>query len=253
MRNCLILGSGRSGTSMVAGTLSDAGYFMGDELTPPRQSNPKGFFEDHHINSINEDLLDPVVPTRPVFWGKERYRYRPLWWQRWLACLSVRTQIACSPEIAARIQSVTRREPYCFKDPRFCYTLNVWRPYLKNVRFVCVFRSPAVTAVSILKECRDAPYLHSLDMTFRQAIRVWTQMYRHVLEIHRFEGDWLFLHYNQLLIEEGLRRLETFLEARVDRTFPELSLRRSFSDEYVPRRTWGVYLQLCELAGYDVT
>jgi len=44
MKNCIILGSGRSGTSMVAGTLAKSGYFMGDNLYPARESNPKGFF-----------------------------------------------------------------------------------------------------------------------------------------------------------------------------------------------------------------
>ncbi|NIM13858.1 MAG: sulfotransferase family protein, partial [Candidatus Aminicenantes bacterium] len=54
MKNCLILGSGRSGTSMIAGILHKAGYFMGDNLYPPRSANPKGFFENWEINEINE-------------------------------------------------------------------------------------------------------------------------------------------------------------------------------------------------------
>jgi hypothetical protein len=45
-RNCLILGSGRSGTSLAAGILAQAGYFMGDELWPVNIGNPKGQFED---------------------------------------------------------------------------------------------------------------------------------------------------------------------------------------------------------------
>jgi Uncharacterized protein conserved in bacteria len=66
MRNCLILGSGRSGTSMVAGTLASAGYFIGDNLYPRLASNPKGFFEDPEINAINEDLLARILP-KPFF------------------------------------------------------------------------------------------------------------------------------------------------------------------------------------------
>ena len=50
VKNCLILGSGRSGTSMIAGILHKAGYFMGDNLYPPRSANPKGFFENWEIN-----------------------------------------------------------------------------------------------------------------------------------------------------------------------------------------------------------
>jgi hypothetical protein len=33
-RSCIIVGSGRSGASMVAGTLQGLGYFMGDNLPP---------------------------------------------------------------------------------------------------------------------------------------------------------------------------------------------------------------------------
>ena len=32
MRSCFVLGAGRSGTSMVAGSVAGAGYHVGDEL-----------------------------------------------------------------------------------------------------------------------------------------------------------------------------------------------------------------------------
>ena len=42
MRNCLILGCGRSGTSMLAVSLASDGYYMGGKLYPERTANPKG-------------------------------------------------------------------------------------------------------------------------------------------------------------------------------------------------------------------
>jgi len=89
MHNVIILGSGRSGTSMVAGTLAKAGYFMGDHLYPGRESNPKGFFEDPEINGINEALLAQIVPKRPRLFGRWLFRSRPLQWQRWLGRVPV--------------------------------------------------------------------------------------------------------------------------------------------------------------------
>jgi hypothetical protein len=67
-RNLFILGSGRSGTSMVAGLFRNAGYFMGDKLHEPRHSNPLGFFEDAAVNNINESILAWRVypPTRQL-------------------------------------------------------------------------------------------------------------------------------------------------------------------------------------------
>jgi len=167
-----------------------------------------------------------------------------------LGRVPVGKKIASPPAIIGRIKRVTQRKSYCFKDPRFSYTLPVWRPYLKNTVFVCVFRDPASTALSILKECQDAEYLHNFSISFRQALKVWNLMYRHILDVHRYEGMWLFLHYNQILSGEGLDRLGAFVDAPVNYSFPDPSLRRSFSDNPVSEENRKVYQQLCELAEY---
>ncbi len=118
MHNVIILGSGRCGTSMVAGTLAGAGYFMGDQFCSPRESNPKGFFEDKEINQINEDLLDPVVPKRIKLFGIELFRDRPKYWDRWLARLSLNKKIPSpSNSLRQRMHKVTENVPFCFKDP----------------------------------------------------------------------------------------------------------------------------------------
>src|SRR5262249_31665720 len=100
-RNCLILGSGRSGTSLLAGTLRLAGYYMGEHLIPADASNPKGYFEDDEINAINEGLLAQVTPPRS----------RPASGWRWLATVPVGTPIPCPPEIAKRIQTQIGNSP----------------------------------------------------------------------------------------------------------------------------------------------
>jgi len=251
MRNCLILGSGRSGTSMIAGTLSKSGYFMGERLYPPRESNPKGFFEDPEINGINEALLAQVTPKRPPLIGQWFFRDRPTFGERWLARIPLGTKIPVPPNIGERIRRATRREPYCYKDPRFSYTLSAWRPYLKNTVFICVFRNPASTVASILKECQTAKYLKNFKITRDQALEVWKLMYSHILRIHKSEGEWLFLHYNQVLTGEGLDAIEAFLEAPVDRSFPDPRLRRSVSTDPVPEDILDIYAELCRLANYN--
>jgi hypothetical protein len=251
MRSVIILGSGRSGTSMVAGTLAKAGYFMGEDLYCPRQSNPKGFFEAPEINGINEELIARAIPKRPPVVGRWFFRARPVYGQRWLARVPLETKIKSSLATVERIRRVVERQPYCFKDPRFCYTLPAWRPYLKDTVFVCVFRHPAVAAESILRECADAQYLHGLSIDFEGALMVWTLMYRHVLEIHSHEGEWLFLHFDQVLQDEGLDRLEEFTGAGIDRGFPEASLRRTVSGLAVPKASLSIYERLCELASFS--
>lgn len=250
MKNCLILGSGRSGTSMVAGTLAKAGYFMGDRLIPARDGNPKGFFEDEEINRLNEELLAQVLPKRPRFIGRYFFRDRPLYGQKWLAQVPVGTTIPSNPQIIEKIKAIAQREPFCFKDPRFCYTLPVWRSCLNNVVFVCVFRDPITTAKSIMKEVSYDQHLHYFNIKFEQALDIWLLMYKHILEIHQFEGEWLFLHYDQVLTGEGLEKLATFTGASIDCSFPDISLRRSQSEQPIPKKTETMYQHLCELAGY---
>jgi hypothetical protein len=238
-RNCLILGSGRSGTSMLAGTLRLAGYYMGEHLIPADASNPKGYFEDDEINAINEELLAQVTLPRPASgW-------------RWLAAVPVGTPILCPPAITKRIKAQTGQSPFCFKDPRFCYTLPAWRSFLLDTVFLCIFREPARTSSSILKECRDADYLQVLPMDFASAVEVWTLMYRHILEEHRYAGEWLFFHYEQLFSEAALRRMEEALCVRADCQFPDRSLKRSSADgDDVGTTAREVYEQLCEMARY---
>lgn len=239
---------------MVAGTLAEAGYHMGENLHPPRDSNPKGFLEDAEVNDVNNELLGPLVPKRR--WFMNRWFMRLPWVgprrgrsERWLAHVAPGTPIpAPSPGTRERIARFTRRTPFCYKDPRFCYTLPVWRPFLHDTVFVCVFRHPAATAASIVKEVRR--HLHGLAVDVEEALEIQRLMYRHVLDVHRHDGRWLFLHYDQVLAGLGLDRLEAFTGASVDRSFPDPSLRRSEPTHPLPEASADLYRTLCDLAGY---
>lgn len=252
MRNCLVLGSGRSGTSLTCGILANAGYFMGNDLLPGDDQNPKGYFESPEINEINEQLLAEVVPTRPRgIVGDLFFRSRPPHLQHWLSAVSVNAQFHFSRKLRARIAKLTRREPFCFKDPRFSYTLSVWRPFLRDAVFVCVFRDPSTTAESILSKCKRDPYLRNLSMTYEQALKIWTRMYQHILEIHYpAGGDWLFVNYDQFFDGAAVHRLEAILHASVNSRFLDLSLKRSKPRKLVSTEIGEMYDKLCRLAGH---
>ncbi len=250
-KNIVILGSGRSGTSMVTGALSRKGFFMGENLHPSSSGNPKGCFESWEINAINEELLAQVVPKRPFFGGFGFFKNRPRYMQRWLARVPVGTLMALSPALSERIQKAVRKTPFCFKDPRFSYTLPVWRPFFENTVFVCVFRNPLTTMASMLNECKEARYLSDFTLTLNRAAEVWSLMYRHILEEHRNHGDWLFVHYEQLFMEESIRRMEDFIGVTIDRDFPDRSLERSPEMGNMTFEMRQIYEKLCRLAGYQ--
>jgi hypothetical protein len=227
------MGSGRSGTSALAGCLSGLGYFMGDHPFPIRDANPKGVFEDFEINAINDALIASALPKAalPADDG-------------WLASVALGSRFTVRSSLRRRMTTQAARAPLCFKDPRFCYTLPSWRPYLGDALFVCVFREPARTANSIV----DFP--SGVDIDFDEAIRIWTLMYRHVLDLHRHEGDWVFAHYDQVLDGSAIERVASVLGVTINTDFPDPELRRSPSAGLVGREATEVYAELCEAAGF---
>jgi hypothetical protein len=260
MKNCLILGSGRSGTSMLGGILHQAGYFMGDMLHKPRESNPKGFFEWYKINKINENILANYLKNsftirllKKVL--KKNVIENPGKNQRWLLSLPLDTSVnEINPQVEREIEEVIKRDPFCYKDPRFSYTLPVWRRYLNpGTVFICVFREPDVTVESILKECRSQDYLSDLYIDRRSAYRVWMSIYSHILFKHARgsdSGNFLFVHYNQVYEGTAIPSLSAFLDTQLESGFVDKNLKRTTPVGKVPGRAQDIYKQLCQRANY---
>jgi GT2 family glycosyltransferase len=238
--NVVVLGSGRSGTSMVTGMLAEAGWYVGDDPYPGREANPKGFFETLEINGINECLLSTAVRDEaPV--GHM---------QHWLVAPRGGVELEVEPGLMARMKRLGRRAPFAYKDPRFCHTLPAWRDALQGAKHVVVFRDPATTAASIVKECETADYLRGLGVDFVRALDVWKSAYRRIVDELRHDGEWLFLHYEQLFTREGVAALERFVGAPVAADFPERALHRSRPTRTVDADSASLYDTLCQLAGF---
>jgi hypothetical protein len=236
---------------MMAGCLHGAGYFMGHNMMPPNEQNPKGYYESFEIESINEGLLAQVCPRRPSGpLGRLLFSKRPRRPQRWLCEAPLDAHFRTAPELERRMEQQLSHAPYCFKDPRFCYTLPAWRPFLEDPVYLVVFREPGRTVNSILNTVESEPYLKDLRIDAAGALRVWTAQYRHILERHAGEGVWLFVHYDQVLDGSAASRLDTLLGARTDIGFPERRLKRSGNDIAVSAEAKAIYAALCERAGY---
>ena len=228
-------------------------HFFGNKLYQARESNPKGFFEDPEINDINETILSKVTLRRPPLIGNFVLRSIPTYGQRWLSRIPLNKTFDSDDVIRKRISMAVSRVPFCYKDPRFSYTLDVWRPFLQNVVFICVFRHPAITAQSIVKEVKTAKYLRNFRISFNGALKVWMQIYLHILEKHIKEGTWFFVHYEQALHKKINKELEKILDVKVDNSFPDPSLKRT-EREYKIRnqKITRIYKRLCQLAAYKL-
>jgi hypothetical protein len=169
--NILILGCGRSGTSMVAGTLASGPWYLGDNYIRPRVSNPKGFFEDSLVNKLNERIIGRAWHYRLQLSDLRRN-------QLWLARVPRWMPLEATPKVRHDISALCERQPFCFKDPRFAYTLPVWQRIAPAMKFIVVFRHPAETTTSIVRECQTANYLRNVRMTRRRAVAVWRAQIR---------------------------------------------------------------------------
>lgn len=264
MKNIIILGCARSGTSMIAGTLANAGYYMGKiNLKINKQFNPKGFYEGEEIININESILEPIAPKSIVLPSVNFLRIpnmvifknRPKKWQLWLTKIPLYARLPNSKTIVNKIKDLVKNQPYCFKDPRFSYTLPVWRPFIKNVVYICVFRDPSSTVESILRYRKNRNLIDketAIEITWKDALKVWELMYEHILEKHCEKGEWLFIHYNQVFDNSSLELLKNFTGAQIDHTFPEKRFITSYLDRTVSKKSMQIYKRLCKLSNYNI-
>jgi len=257
MRNCLILGFGRSGTSLMGGLLYHSGYFLGNHLHPARETNPKGFFEDVVINRINEQILDGFDYNKlnsdyPVF-NKPYSPYSPRRGHRWLTLIKPGTSIACNDDtILDQVRkAIALKQPFAYKDPRFSYTLPVWQQFLpEDTRFICMFRNPASVIRSVIKECNTVEYLKDFYIDEELAYQVWHNSYRHLLDslTSGLREKMLFVSYEDLVEGKCQEAISAFLDVPLKSDFIEPSLNRTRPDTSYPLYIRKLHLELLDLS-----
>ncbi|HPR30854.1 MAG TPA: sulfotransferase [Prolixibacteraceae bacterium] len=257
MKNCLILGVGRSGTSLMGGILHQAGYYMGDSLYPPRHSNPKGFFECDFINRINENILNSydITQSRSYIFSEEKERspLNPGYGQRWLSFIPANQSIHSNDnQIDINIRHAIEKKPFAYKDPRFNYTIHVWDQYLDNEAvYICMFREPGITIQSILKECSGVEYLSNFFIDPYWAEHIWINSYNHLLKnLTTLNRSILFVHYQQLIKGEIILKISDLLHCKLNNDFISKELNRTQNRTIVSSETLSIYDDLCKLADY---
>jgi hypothetical protein len=243
-----VTGCGRSGTSAVAGLFAESRRFMGDDLHPPRPSNPRGFFESGRINRLNERILLPYLP-RPYRYGSIDYGAdAPRRTHTWLARIGPDVEVVATAPERAQIREFTANAPFCYKDPRFTYTIHEWVAAVGVPhRVICAFRHPAVVAQSIINEVTGTAYLHDLAISVNQAFEVWALQYGRVVDRHA-DGNWLFVSFDSLLSGAGLKAVANFTGERLRDDFVTRELDRTRTTLQAPARCLAIYDRMQELA-----
>lgn len=262
------MGCGRSGTSLVAGLFNSQKFYRGPKIYHPTHSNPTGYFESPEINRINELILRQNTPNRfdpfsdkifhiPIlgsFLSKLNFNKNiPIHGQRWLSIPSKMINQTLPNDLKIDISDLLSNTPFCFKDPRFSFTLKEWKKYLpQNTKVIVVFRNPLNTIISIKKEIQSAPYLRNrISMTDEDLIELWKSIYENILQEHR--TDSFFIHYKQVLDKSGLERLKEFTQEELSINIIKEKYNRSTTGVLSEGNLLQVYQQLCDEAKFTIS
>jgi len=165
-KEVIILGMHRSGTSMVGGVLNQLGVDMGHDSPGKQISNPLGHFEDGDFLTLNSSILELA--------GGD--------WNNPPAHQEILSQeIIFQSQILSLIRSRQQQnlhQPWGWKDPRTCLTIELYKSNLHNPFFIWCQRAPEEIAESIWQRngIVHADGLKLIDI-YEQRIRGYFEKY----------------------------------------------------------------------------
>ena len=140
----VVLGVGRSGTSLAMQALETLGVRVSENMIPPNVSNPKGFYEDADIVAIHKHLLNTLTPNPSM----------PLR-EGWLNTPEAKQALA-QLKVLVETQVETEAAPWAFKDPRTATFLPLWIRLFNQLkivpRFVLAIRRPEAIIESFAQQ-----------------------------------------------------------------------------------------------------
>lgn len=157
----IILGMHRSGTSCLAGSLQEAGVFLGDVVVSAPH-NEKGNRELKSLRILHERVLNESGgswrrPPSSVHWSDE--------------CKEIQRSL---------VDQIGGDYSWGFKDPRTLLVYQRWIDEFPDARFAGTFRHPDAVAASLCR--RD-------KMSYEAAIDLWMKYNRLLLSI---SSEWGF-------------------------------------------------------------
>lgn len=154
-RLVVVTGSGRSGTSTVAGTLKRLGLHVPQPEVPADETNPRGFYEPQWVVDFHKEVL-AGIPVRTIDSRPE--------------AAGLAAELAQDGEVADRLREwlsgQLAESQLVIKDPRAFWLHDLWRKVSSeldvDLTFLTMLRHPVEVAQS-----RDSAYLNEHSEEFR--------------------------------------------------------------------------------------
>lgn len=181
-RIVVVLGSGRSGTSLLMQTLHALGMEVSDDLTEASVANPIGPFEDKEIFDLQSSLIlelgGHVAAPMPDDWLQDKLVFRAM------------TQLEAL--IQNRLEKVDGL--FGFKDPKTSMLIPLWVRLFNKMKltpaYILAVRDPGSTVASFLMQYNQPAFMVEL---------IW--LVRTVEAIDNTAADCLVMHYEDWFAE----------------------------------------------------
>lgn len=189
-KQLIIAGFHRSGTSMLAQEIHNAGLFLGYNLLGADVSNQDGHFEDKDFFTLHDEIL----------------QYNQENWQIHNENKTLRLPTYCKERMRSLYQ---KRENdfsvWGFKDPRSAFFLHEWSSICKNPYVIVIYRHYDECVNSLLtRSSRNIAYNKSFDISFWEnpelAYRMWIAYNKKLIEYikHSPENSLIVSHQSLL-------------------------------------------------------
>lgn len=131
----IIVGMHRSGTSLTASLVQNAGLQIGERIVGPAQGNPRGHFEDRDFLDFHQSVMNRL--------GMSFLAQQPV------------DRSALLPEEVNNakrlLQSRAAKDLWGWKDPRTCLFLSLWEQLLPDAKYIIVYRHPLEVILSLIR------------------------------------------------------------------------------------------------------
>ncbi len=189
MKTFVVLGLGRSATSLVAKGLTCSGVHMGYNFVPvPDKDNIWGYWEDWDFAKLNFEILEaaggsylnPPPERRILEVGESVFESRIV-------------DLIEKKTANARKNKLTM---WGWKDSKTYLTIRLFAKYLDNPHFILCMREPLEVALSHKRLCKEFT-----DLTAGHAKRLYHEF---LSRTFKFLVDWSMAHLNEITCQTVL-------------------------------------------------
>jgi hypothetical protein len=174
----VVLGAGRSGTSLLMRVLTNFGMTVSEKMTQSSVQNPTGTYEDSNIFSVHSDILEHFKTNQ----------YLPLP-ENWLQTGVTRLSIQKLTDVV-RNEVDNAKTIWGFKDPRTALFLAMWNKIFNRTKVVPIYILAVRSPESVVNSLK-------LQYSYAEEISELFWLHKNCEALFRTGANCFIIHYEE--------------------------------------------------------